>query len=427
MSDLTIFEELESSVRYYCRQTPNLFATAQGAKVWDADGNEFIDFLAGCGSLNLGHNHPAIKRALISYLEQDGIGNALDFHTRAKRDFMEAFRDVILRPRKLPYVLQFTGPTGTNCVEVALKLARKATGRRSIAAFTNAFHGMSMGAMAATGSSKARRRLPGSTDGVVRLPFDGYHGAGLAELNRFAEMVLDPSGGIEPIAAIIVETVQGEGGLNVASEAWLRRLRQIATDIGALLIVDDIQAGCGRTGDFFSFERAGIVPDIVCLSKSISGAGLPMALLLALPQFDVWCPGEHNGTFRGNNLAFVTAAAAIDLWRDGSLAADITANSAALKAWLADTARTFAELIERRRGLGMMVGLQFRNPAVAKNVADQARADRLLIETCGPYDEVIKIFPPLNIELDLLEEGLERLHRAIVSEHKKNAFASRAA
>ncbi len=427
MSDLTVFEQLESQVRYYCRQTPNLFVTARGAKVWDADGNEFIDFLSGCGSLNLGHNHPAIKRALIGYLEQDGIGNALDFHTHAKRTFMERFRDVILRPRQLPHVLQFTGPTGTNCVEAALKLARKVTGRRTVAAFTNAFHGMSMGALAATGSSKARRGLEGLTDGIVRLPFEGYHGAGVSELERFAATVDDPSGGIDPVAAIIVETVQGEGGLNAASEPWLRKLREIATRIGALLIVDDVQAGCGRTGAFFSFERAGIVPDVICLSKSISGAGMPMALLLLLPQFDVWHPGEHNGTFRGNSLAFVAAATAIEQWRDGTLEDGIRLRSSMLDDWLADTAAACSEIVERKKGIGMMAGLQFRDPVIASAVADHARTGRLLIETCGPRDEVIKIFAPLNIELDSFVEGLARLRDAVESQCMGNINKYRAA
>lgn len=413
MSDTSIFEQLESGVRYYCRQTPNLFSTARGAKVWDAAGNEFIDFLSGCGSLNLGHNHPVIKRALIEYIERDGIGNALDFHTEAKQRFMQGFSDILLRPRKLAHVLQFTGPTGANCVEAALKLARKFTGRRAVAAFTNAFHGMSMGALAATGSLNARRGLEGLIDGIVRLPYDGYRGAGIEDLERFAEMVADPSGGMEPVAAIIVETVQGEGGLNVASVSWLRKLREIASRIGALLIVDDVQAGCGRTGTFFSFERAGIVPDIVCLSKSISGIGMPMALLLVLPEFDIWAPGEHNGTFRGNSIAFVAAACATAQWSDRSLEDGIRARTTLLDAWLNQTAISCSEIVEQKRGVGMMAGLKFRDPAIAASVAEDARRRRLLIETCGPRDEVIKIFAPLNIEQALFTDGLTRLREAI--------------
>lgn len=413
MTSSTIFDQFESGVRYYCRQTPNLFVTARGAIVRDADGNEFIDFVAGCGSLNLGHNHPTLKRAIIDYLDRDGIGNALDFHTKAKRDFIDKFVTQILGPRGLDYRLQFTGPTGANCVEASLKLARKYTGRHNVVAFTNGFHGMSMGALAATGSLNARRGLQGTMDGVVRLPYDGYHGAGMEDLERFETMLGDTSGGIDPVAAIIVETVQGEGGLNVASEAWLRKLRQIASKTGALLIVDDVQAGCGRTGSFFSFERAGIVPDAICLSKSISGIGLPMALNLVAPQFDAWTPGEHNGTFRGNNMAFVAAAGAIDIWSDRSFQKGVEDRSAMLGHWLEAAAAKHPTIVQRTKGIGMMAGLQFRDPDIAAAVAEDARRRRLLIEDCGPRGEVIKIFAPLNIELEIFAEGLRRLGEAI--------------
>jgi diaminobutyrate-2-oxoglutarate transaminase len=321
------FNSHESNVRYYCRRMPRVFARARNALVWDEDGREFIDFLSACGSLNYGHNHPRLKSRLLEYLAKDGIVNSLDLHTQAKENFIRTFRRVVLEPHGLDYRLQFTGPTGTNAVEAALKLARKATGRRTVAAFTNGFHGVSLGALAATGNAAARKAASGLLDGVVRLPFEGYRGAGIAELDRFEAMVIDPSGGIEPPAAFIVETVQGEGGLNVASAQWMRRLAALAEKLGALLIVDDIQAGCGRTGRFFSFERAGIVPDIVCLSKSLSGIGLPMALLLLRPDRDVWNPGEHNGTFRGNNLAFVAAAEALELWTDPSFTEPLAAHT----------------------------------------------------------------------------------------------------
>ncbi len=247
----------------------------------------------------------------------------------------------------------------------------------------------------------------------MRLPFEGYRGAGTEELERFAAMVSDPSGGIDPVAAIIVETVQGEGGLNVASDDWLRRLRQIATDLGALLIVDDVQAGCGRTGRFFSFERSGIAPDLVCLSKSISGMGLPMALLLVAPQFDTWLPGEHNGTFRGNSLAFVAAAEAVSSFTDPEFGVGVSVRSATLDRWLRKTAAAFPQAIVRTKGIGMMAGLQFWDPAFAAAAAMGARERRILIETCGPNDEVLKIFAPLNIDIDQFEAGLRRLRESI--------------
>jgi diaminobutyrate-2-oxoglutarate transaminase len=413
MSHEAVFQELESAVRSYCRDTPNLFVSARGARIWDADGVEFIDFLSGCGSLNYGHNHPALKLAAINYLIRDGVGNALDFHTDAKLAFLMRFKEVILAPRRLPHLLQFTGPTGANCVEAALKLARKFTGRSNVVAFTNAFHGMSTGALAVTGSRLARSASEAVLGNVTRLAFDGYHDAGAAELERFAEMARDPSGGIDPVAAFIVETVQGEGGLNVASTAWLRKLRSIASDLGALLIIDDIQAGCGRTGNFFSFEHAQIMPDLICLSKSLSGFGLPMSVLLVAPNFDCWRPAEHNGTFRGNSLAFVTATAALDFWDNSDFPASIAIRSKVLNAWIGETVKRFPTLISRGKGTGMMAGIEFGSPRDAQMVSELARGLRVLIERCGPHDEVVKVFAPINIDCALFSEGLGRLTSAI--------------
>jgi diaminobutyrate-2-oxoglutarate transaminase len=406
------FEKIESEVRYYCRDTPNLFVSARGARIYDNHGTEFIDFLAGCGSLNYGHNHPAIKAALLNYIVQDGIGNALDFHTEAKLGFIETFSEIILAPRSFDYRLQFTGPTGANCVEAALKLARKLTRRTSVAAFTNAFHGMTAGALAATGSRTAREGIEGTLQHVIRLPFEGYLGSGMRDLERFSEMAHDPSGGVGPVAAFIIETVQGEGGLNVASDAWLQKLAEVARDIGALLIVDDIQAGCGRTGDFFGFERAGIVPDMVCLSKSIGG-GLPMSLLLVKPECDIWRAGEHSGTFRGNSLAFVAATAALSFWTDREFVEGLAENSSRLASWCESATLEYCDAVVGGKGRGMMRGIEFTSAPIAKAVADRARKKGVLLETCGPSDEVLKILAPLNIESDLFHEGLRRVKAAI--------------
>jgi len=408
------FDASESAVRSYCRDMRAVFARAINARLWDEDGVEYIDFLSACGSLNYGHNHPALKARLIDYLTRDGMLCGLDLHTVAKRDFLRAFRDVVLAPRGLSYRVQFTGPTGTNAVEAALKLARKVTGRRSVVAFTNAFHGMSLGALAVT-ARESKRRSAGVTLGdVVRLPYEGYLGAGTAELDRYAAMVEDPTGGAEAPAAFIVEIVQGEGGLNVASPAWLRHLAGVAQRLGALLIVDDIQAGCGRTGDFFSFEAAGIVPDLVCLAKSIGGSGLPMALVLIKPEHDQWAPGEHNGTFRGNNLAFVAAAGALEFWRDRAFTAHVAASADQIRGWLGRMETEWGPRVQAK-GRGLMSGLAFADHHVARRVASEAFRRRIVIETSGPNAEVLKLLPPLTIEHDLLADGLERLAGAIAA------------
>ena len=406
----------ESNVRYYSRRMPGTFQTGRNAIVTDEAGNRYIDFLSACGSLNYGHNHPRIKAPAVEYLLGDGILNSLDLHTAARRTFIHKFRSVILEPRGLDYKLQFTGPTGTNAVEAALKLARKITGRATVAAFTNAFHGVSLGALAATANRAARSASQALLHGVVRLPYDGYKGANADDLDRFEDMARDGSGGVEPPAAFIVETVQGEGGLNVASVAWLRRLSEIARRMGALLIVDDIQAGCGRTGPFFSFERAGIIPDVVCLSKSLSGMGLPMSLVLLRPDRDAWAPGEHSGTFRGSNLAFVTAAAALDFWTEREFLAGIADCTGVIERWIGRIVAEHPHLGLRPKGLGLMLGIEFGSANSAVRIARAAYERGVLVETAGPEDEVLKLMPPLTIETDVLGQGLSRLEDAIRAE-----------
>jgi len=321
---MSIFDKLESEVRGYCRDYPIVFARATGSTLIDESGEEYLDFLGGAGTLNYGHNNPEIKRAVIDYLEDDGVLHGLDMHTRGKERFMEVFNTYILEPRGLEYKMQFTGPTGTNAVEAAMKLARKITGRTEIVSFTNGFHGMTLGAVAATGNSHHRGGAGVPLSGTTFMPYAGYFGSEADTIAYIEQLLEDPSSGVELPAAMLIETVQGEGGVNVASAEWMQRLQKVCRNNGILLIVDDIQVGCGRTGTFFSWEEMDIDPDIVVLSKSLGGIGLPMALVLMKPEHDQWAPGEHNGTFRGNNLAFVAATKAIELyWRDEEFSHEI--------------------------------------------------------------------------------------------------------
>ena len=314
------YTSIESEVRSYCRGWPTVMDTAQGSWVTDVDGRRYLDFFGGAGALNYGHNNPALKQALIDYLTSDKIVHSLDMATVAKTDFLRTFNDVILAPRKLDYKVQFPGPTGANAVESALKLARKVTGRESIINFTNAFHGMTLGALSVTGNSMKRAGAGIPLVHATPMPYDNYFDGVTEDFHWFERVLDDSGGGLNRPAAVIVETVQGEGGVNVARAEWLQALEQLCRKRDILLIVDDVQMGCGRTGPFFSFEEAGIIPDIVTLSKSISGYGLPMALTLFRRDLDVWTPGEHNGTFRGHNPAFITATKALETyWQNISL------------------------------------------------------------------------------------------------------------
>jgi diaminobutyrate-2-oxoglutarate transaminase len=411
----TVFERLESSVQTYARNFPKIFDKAVGTEMWDVDGNRYLDFLSGAGSLNYGHNHPAMKRALIDYLQADYIGNSLDLHTRAKAEFMCTFEELILRPRQLDYVMQFTGPTGTNAVEAAMKIARKVTGRTNIVAFTNGFHGVTSGALAATGNGGQRAGSGLPLAGVSRFPYDGYLGEGFDTTVILEKMLGDPSSGLDLPAAVLLETVQGEGGHNAASVEWLQAVEGLCKKYGMLLIVDEIQSGCGRTGTFFSFEPSGIQPDIVTLSKSISGMGLPLALTLLRKEIDIWKPGEHNGTFRGNNHAFITATAALKhYWSDGSFQQDIQRKSKLLEDRLVCIQDRFRKDITSIPGRGMMRGLKFSDPETAARVTRIAFDDGLIAERVGPRDEVVKCMTPLNIEDHHLIEGLNLLEAAIL-------------
>ncbi|WP_420825549.1 diaminobutyrate--2-oxoglutarate transaminase [Terrihabitans soli] len=386
---------------------------ARGTELVDVNGRRYLDFLAGAGSLNYGHNNPVLKSALIKYIERDGITHSLDLHTAAKERFIEAMWCAILKPRKLDYVIQFTGPTGTNAVEAAMKLARKITGRTNIITFTNGFHGVSLGALAATGNKHHRKASGVPLQGTTVMPYDGYLGANIDTVQYIERLLDDPSSGVDLPAAVILECVQGEGGLNVARAPWLRRLKAMCEARDILFIVDDIQAGCGRTGTFFSFEEAGIHPDIVTLSKSLSGYGLPMAVVLIKREFDVWKPGEHNGTFRGNNHAFVTAAAALEhYWQTSKFTDEIAAKGEHLRRRLQRMEGRFGPHIRDTRGRGMMRGITCVDPAKADEIGARAFADGLIIERCGPHDEVLKCLMPLTTPEAELDEGLDILEQA---------------
>ncbi|SHK36405.1 diaminobutyrate aminotransferase apoenzyme [Pseudonocardia thermophila] len=404
---MTVFEDVESQVRSYCRSWPVVFDTARGSRITDVDGKSYLDFFAGAGALNYGHNPPALKKPLIEYLARDGITHGLDMFTSAKEEFLRTFREVVLEPRGLDYKVQFPGPTGANTVEAALKLARKISGREAMINFTNAFHGMTLGALSVTGNSMKRGGAGVPLVHATPMPYDNYFDGTVPDFLLLEKLLADSGSGLNEPAGIIVETVQGEGGINPARVEWLQALADLCRRHEILLIVDDVQMGVGRTGPFFSFEIAGIQPDIVCLSKSISGYGLPMALTLIKPEYDQWGPGEHNGTFRGNNPAFVTATAALnEYWRDDALERATIAKGEKVEAALTELAAASSAVELTPKGRGLARGLQFGQPELAAKVCAAAFERGLLMETSGPSDEVMKIMPPLTVTDAELDEGL---------------------
>ena len=380
----------------------------------EVNGRRYLDFLAGAGTLNYGHNNPAIVGRVIDYLSCNGIVHSLDMHTRAKAQFIAAFHDIILAPRALSYKLQFPGPTGSNAVEAALKLARKVTGRTNVIGFTDGFHGMTLGALAATANSAKRRASGVSLNGVTFMPYDGYLGEHVDTMDVTARMLKSSGSGVEPPAAILVEMVQGEGGLNAASANWVRALASLARELGAVLIVDDIQAGNGRTGTFFSFEPFGIDPDIVVLSKSLSGFGTPFSLVLIRPEHDQWQPGEHNGTFRGNNLAFVGATAALETyWRNDDFADDVTGKAMHVRARVERIAAALPPGAAWVKGRGLLTGIAFADAGTTTELVHRLFRADVIAETCGPHDQVLKLLPPLTTSLVELDLGLDRIEEAV--------------
>jgi diaminobutyrate-2-oxoglutarate transaminase len=406
---MDIFSQIESNVRSYSRVFPALFTTARGATLSARDGATYIDFLSGAGALNYGHNNPILKAALTDYLAGDGITHSLDLATAAKQRFLESLRDHVLRPRGLRYKVQFTGPTGTNAVEAALKIARNATGRRTIVSFTNGFHGVTLGSLAVTASPHHRQAAGVPLTGATVVPYDGDLGP---EVDTIADLeaLLSAGHNADRPAGVIVETVQGEGGVRVARVEWLRRLESVCRAAGIPLIVDDIQAGCGRTGRFFSFEEAGLTPDIVVLSKSLSGFGLPMAVLLLTPELDTWAPGAHNGTFRGHNLAFVTAASALETyWRDETLMVEVARKAAMVRSSLNAIAGTEPDAHLSVRGRGLIQGLDCRTGELAGRISRLCFEHGLVVETAGLDGQVVKCLCPLTISDTELDRGLDIL------------------
>ncbi|MCC5878031.1 MAG: diaminobutyrate--2-oxoglutarate transaminase [Candidatus Sumerlaeia bacterium] len=410
---MKIFEQWESEIRGYCRVYPTVFKSASNARQVDEAGKSYIDFFAGAGVLNFGHNNKRMKKAIIEFLEADGITHSLDMYTTPKRAFIEKFVSTIMKPRGWNYKMQFMGPTGTNAVEAALKLARKVTGRTNIIAFSHGFHGMTLGSLAVTGNSYFRNAAGVPLDHVTRLPFEGKAGGSVASLREFRCSLADTSSGLEPPAAVIVEPLQAEGGVHVASEEWLKEAQKLAHDNGALFIVDDIQAGCGRTGSYFSFDGMDIQPDIITLAKGIGGFGTPLAMNLVNPIHDKWSPGEHTGTFRGQGISFVAGREALSYFDDDSLMKQVREMGGVMREKLAGLASKYAAKGAEVRGKGMMQGLDVQDGAIAKEVTRRCFEDGLLIGPCGTGGKVLKLIPPLTIPREELDAGLDIFARNV--------------
>lgn len=420
-----VFEQWESEIRAYCRATPTVFKTASNARQTDEAGKTYLDFFAGAGVLNFGHNNPKMKEALIEYIQNDGVAHSLDMYTTAKRAFITKFVDTILKPRQMDYRLQFVGPTGTNAVEAALKLARRVTGRENVVAFHHAFHGMTLGSLAATSNAHFRNAAGVPLNNITHMAFGCETlcpgcklGCGMSSLERMRDIYTDPASGVAKPAAFLVETIQAEGGVRIASPEWLLGVQQLARELGALFIVDDIQVGCGRTGPYFSFESFGLDPDIITLAKGIGGFGTPMAMNLNKPEHDKhWAPGEHTGTFRGQDLSFIAGTVALGYFDDTAFMADTERKGNIIAEALMAIAEKYP--VCAVRGRGMMQAIEFPSGELSKAIASACFERGLLAAVCGSRGQVIKLIPPLTIPDDDLQEGLALFAQAVDSQMAK--------
>ncbi|WP_408996709.1 diaminobutyrate--2-oxoglutarate transaminase family protein [Streptomyces europaeiscabiei] len=420
----------ESAARTYARALPIVPVRARGLTIEGADGRRYLDCLSGAGTLALGHNHPVVLEAIRKVLDSGAPLHVLDLATPVKDAFTtELFRT--LPPGLADRArVQFCGPAGTDAVEAAFKLVRAATGRTGMLAFTGAYHGMTAGALEASGGAYDVRvaRLPYPQE--YRCPFGigGERGAELAA--RWTESVLDDArSGVPLPAGMIVEPVQGEGGVIPAPDGWLRRMREITAAHSIPLIADEVQTGVGRTGRFWAVEHSGVVPDVMVLSKAIGGS-LPLAVVVYRDDLDVWQPGAHAGTFRGNQLAMAAGTATLAHVRENGLAERAETLGARMLTRLRGLTDQFA-CVGDVRGRGLMIGIEMvtpdaprpsddtgpRPPAPSLATAVQRECLRrgLIVELGGRHAGVVRLLPPLTITDEQTNAVLDRLTDAIAS------------
>ncbi|ONI88271.1 diaminobutyrate--2-oxoglutarate transaminase [Actinosynnema sp. ALI-1.44] len=431
----TFVRDKESNARTYAAVIDRVFTAGDAARLTDTEGRQYLDCLSAAGTLALGHNHAAVAARVREFLDSGQVQQALDLTTPAKYEFLRSLYGVLPPDFAAHAKTHFCGPTGADAVEAAVKLFKTATGRRTVLAFHGAYHGMTSGALSLTGNLAAKHRVASLMPDVHFLPYPysyrcafGIGGDEGARVGlRYIERVLtDPESGISTPAAIIVEPVQGEGGVVPAPPEWLRGLREITSALDIPLVCDEIQTGLGRTGTMFAFEAAGIEPDAVLLSKAVGG-GYPLAVLVYHSRYDTWTPGAHAGTFRGNQVAMVAGAATMDVITAEGLADQAEAKGRLIEEALTSLAGEHPEIGDIR-GRGLMWGMEIVDPdgpadALGSRPADgnRARAIKrrcldhgLLIESGGRHSAVLRLLPPLVITPAEITEMATKVEKALV-------------
>jgi diaminobutyrate-2-oxoglutarate transaminase len=418
-------ERWESHARVYPRNLPIALAEGTGSHVRDVDGNVFIDFLSGAGVLALGHNHPEVVGAANEQLRL--LTHGLDFPTPAKRAFVDAQLAMLPPALRARMKIHFCGPSGANAVDAALKLCKTATGRGDVVSFQGGFHGSSHAAMALTGLVAQKEPIANGVPGVHFFPYSSCSRCPLGltpdscETNcavLLERALRDPLGGVPRPAAVVMELVQGEGGVVPARREFVHRVRALTRELDIPLVVDEVQTGCGRTGTWFAFEQYGIEPDVVVASKGLSGMGLPVAVILYDRRLDVWAPGAHTGTFRGNQAAFAAGAETVRIMLRDDVLGNVRRRGEQLRQVL--SVLHDRPWVREVRGVGLMWGIELVSPhdgrpasAYARAVQAQALRNGLIVELGGRADSVIRLLPPLNVTARVVEEATTILLDAI--------------
>jgi diaminobutyrate-2-oxoglutarate transaminase len=412
-------EKLEGSARSYSRAVPLAWKDASGATMRDVDGNIFIDFFGGAGTVNVGHSNPYVLEA--SILQQRELIQSLDFPTLTKIKFMNQIRGILPGTLRNSAKIQFGGPTGSDAVESAIKLSVINTGRSSVIAFQGSYHGMTAGALSVT-SNKALKYFGASTK-VNFMPFPYCYrcpfglkpnGCNLACAKYVENALDDPHSGVEPPAAFIIEPIQGEGGTIVPPEGYVQEIARICRKHNSVLIFDEIQTGFFRTGKFFACQYPGVTPDIITLSKGLGGIGYPISCIAYDESLDKWNPGAHIGTFRGNQAAMAAGMAAIDFLLSHDFESHVQSLGEAMMQKLRLNLHE-CELVGDIRGKGMMFGIEIVKSQETKepsaSLANELRAQcykrGLIVEIGGHYSNVVRFLPPLVITRDLALKGID--------------------
>ncbi|MFJ7683055.1 aspartate aminotransferase family protein [Peribacillus butanolivorans] len=424
----------ESNARSYPRRLPMAIDQAEGIYLTDMDGKKYIDFLAGAGTLALGHNHPAVLEEMENVLKAKRPLHTLDFTTPIKEQFVDEIFECLPEEFRKNAKIQFCGPTGGDAIEAALKLVKTATGNRSILSFQGAYHGATHATMSISGNTKPKEKVQGLMPDVHFLPYPYQYrcpfGIGGEESHKISSQYIenllnDPESGLLAPAGMILEAVQGEGGSIPAPIPWLKEIRRITKERGIPLIIDEVQSGIGRTGKMFAFEHAGIIPDVLVLSKAIGGS-LPLSVVIYNKDLDLWSPGAHIGTFRGNQLAMAAGTATLKFIKETNLVEHAAKMGEILKNILKDLQKDIQQIGDVR-GRGLMVGVELvnhlapqnsngsypANSVLASTIQQECFQRGLILEVGGRHGSVVRFLPPLIVTESQLREATAIFEEAV--------------